>query len=168
MDSLTNYFVSSKHYQIRLIIVNLQQLQMFFTMSIPSPARQFQIHRLPVAVHLLIRPNSQLSASSKPLSFGRTSKLSLILLNAQSRLSMIGILRRFVQNQSYNIILINETWSTEYTPTNLMFLTGYNYFLMHRTNRRLLPGLRQASIHSFHHSPSSVRHFGTLFISITL
>lgn len=60
--------------------------------------------------------------SGKPLSLNRPSEPPLILFNALPLLIKRGALRRFVQNRSYDIIPITETWVKESILMNQIIL----------------------------------------------
>lgn len=81
--------------------------------------------------------------------------MSPILLNAQSVISKIESSKHFVENHSYDIILITETWVTGYISISQMFPSGYKSFLTQQINRLGGPYLAHMQ-HDF--SVSHLRH----------
>ena len=52
--------------------------------------------------------------------------LSFLYFNAKSIVNKIELLHNYINNLSFDVFLISETWLNECTPTSMLCSPGYN------------------------------------------
>lgn len=94
--------------------------------DVPSKSTESSLYPPPAShctsAHQAVLPT--VGIPTKPISFDCTSSLSLIPLYTRYLLIKISTLRCLIQNHSYDLIVITETWLTEYPPLNQTLLSG--------------------------------------------